>query len=804
MKKNNIVTIIALVCLLGSISCVRQEMEVTLDTSDNLERVPVTLSLDVTRLEDGTPGTKTTQEPDEPGVTSDSQIKDFVVLQFGGTTSSAQLVGGQVYFDHWPLNGYRATTDPLYDENDVLTLVASATPNTVVVLANTFGRITINNSTTLGEFLSTDFTNISGLSEVLTTSGSDDYLRLSGSTKQNTVSIGDNVSVSLRRNVAKIIVNVTNLTHTNGSTDDNIVTLSNVHLKGINSKYYYLAHVEAALDPLTFTDNYSQADPCRFDNPTEEFPSANNASGATVTYTYYVPANLRGTTGSTSQSTKAVGAPAGATCFSLYGTYGSSNIPIAYTYYLGENLTNDFNLKPNYKYTYNITINEKGNADYDHCIEDLKEIRFATDANCYMVHPPKGDGQARIYAFPVRRAAVFWNTEAQGGLYGGNSTLEGYDSYVLEGTTSWAPEILWSDFDMSAYMSGASKFLAVDSGTGFDPANPAHTQPYIKVRISSGMSGNVVVGMRSTSGASSGAILWSWHIWITDYDPDVPMTPVEHQYIYGVPGGEIHRYNNAMWNTTATESAHGFANGFAMDRNLGARNTIYGTFNGNGFFYEFGRKDPFSQSYYFYLGGVTHTGALSDGRRKTGVSIREDMKNIRYSVLNPTVYIYASSDNSNWTVISDDVGEDGVQRYWNDKLYYRPGDPNRHELKKSIYDPCPPGWKVPIQPVFAGFNHETTANSAAQTYTTVWADTGRYYYPEGYVNRETTGKIFIPAAGLRYRTDGGISNVGTYGLLCTATPSTTLFRRFEFNQSMVNPDVGYFRSEALPVRCVHE
>ena len=803
VKKNNISAIIVATCLLlAGASCVRQEMEASFDADDNLERVPVTLSVDVSQIEDGTPGTKAIQEPDVSGVTSDSQIKDFVVLQFNGTTASAQLVGGQIYFDHWPLNGYRPTTDPLYDKNDVLSLVASSSANTVVVLANTFGPVAINAATTLGEFLANDYTTISGLSGVLTTAGGNDYLRFSGSKKLNSVSLGDNVSISLKRNVAKIVVNVTNLTHKNGSTGDDIVTISNAHLRDINGKYYYLTHVDAALDPVTFTDPYTPTYPYRFDNATEEFPAAKNNSGDTETYTYYVPANLRGTNSSTSQSTKSYGAPEGATYFCLYGTYGTSNTPIVYTYYLGGNLTNDFNLRPNYKYTYNITIKSKGNADYDSRIDDLKEIQFSTDANCYMVHPPKLEGQTKVYSFPVRRAAVFWNTEAQGGLYGANS-VEGYGAYVLDGSTQWEPVIIWSDFDMSAYMSGASKFLAVDSGTGFDPSN--HTQPYLKVRISHGMSGNVIVGMKS-----NGDILWSWHIWITDYNPDIPMTPVAHQYIYGVPGGEIHRYNNTLWNTTPTESVTGYANGFAMDRNLGALDTKYGANHGNGLYYQFGRKDPFAANATFWLSGTTEANVLDGNRAILNANVPgTDGKNIRYTVMHPEVFITANGTNPNFTVTGDDMGDGGSKNYlWNDKKYLTDAG-QRHEPKKSIYDPCPPGWKVPIKDNWAGFNYETSSNSAAQTYTTVWADTGRYYYPEGYVNRDATGSIFFPAAGYRSYGSGSFAYSGSYGYFFSSTAHSSANAWYMYfgdltSSSKVVPATNSYRTTGYSVRCVRE
>ena len=68
--------------------------------------------------------------------------------------------------------------------------------------------------------------------------------------------------------------------------------------------------------------------------------------------------------------------------------------------------------------------------------------------------------------------------------------------------------------------------------------------------------GNAVIAARN----SSGTILWSWHIWLTDQ-------PAEHIY-----------YNNA---------------GVVMDRNLGATSATPGDVGALGLLYQWGRKDPF-------------------------------------------------------------------------------------------------------------------------------------------------------------------------------------------------------------------
>ena len=820
MKSTRLIILILLSTLWVAVSCSHEEWgPATEDASDNLERVPVTLQLSVDELVNGTPETKTTQEPDVSGVTSDSQIKNFVVLQFDGIDSDAPVMGGQAYFDHWPLN-------PASDPNDKLTLVASDHPNTVVVLANTFRRVSITSSTTLGSFLEQGYTTINDLSGVFTTADGDDYLRLSGSLKMDNVTAGSSVAVSLKRNVAKVIVNVKN----NTKTANPQVQISKVQLRDVNGKYYYMAHVGSGIS-ASFTDPYSDAIPCRFNHEQQDFPAANNPGGASegdvYTYTYYVPANLRGTTTNSYQYNKGNDAPAGATRFCLYCTYGASATPINYTYYLGENLTNDFNLQPNYKYTYNITINSKGDSHYDYRIEDLGEVVFETDANCYMVQPPSASGQTRIYAIPVRRAAVFWNEPGVNlGVYGA-STMANYGAgYTWDSGTNWTAEVLWSDFDLSPY-TGDNSFLvsAFSSGRGFDPSSTAATnQPYFKVRISAGMKGNVVVGVKVNN-----IIMWSWHIWITDYDPNIYVTPVDGKYIYTVKNGSLHRYKdspsaaNKVWSKAPTTNEVGYANGFIMDRNLGARTNGSNRWTDFGLFYQFGRKDPFVMSSaggsgQFYLGGTDLTFVLNseadDPAQRRIINDNatylsaDSYKNIRFSVTHPRVFIaYSSGSNGNWTTNDDDLGDGGITSYkWNDrKIWTHTGDQALLELKKSIYDPCPAGWKVPTRGTWSGFNKENAGNTETQTFTTKWENDIFYYYPEGYVNASTTGAILYANTG-RLNNTGSSTGSTTNGYYYhDSASSSNQAYRFMFTISELYPEYSnYTKTYGFAIRCVRE
>ena len=114
-----------------------------------------------------------------------------------------------------------------------------------------------------------------------------------------------------------------------------------------------------------------------------------------------------------------------------------------------------------------------------------------------------------------------------------------------------------------------------------------------------------------------------------------------HVWLTDYPKEQVY-YNNA---------------GTMMDRNLGATTNNPSEANVNGLTYQWGRKDPFTS---------TKSTITTQSEKKTS---------IEYSILHPTTVFQYSSDGSG--DFKDDYlwGERGL---------------------KSIYDPCPAGWRIPI------------------------------------------------------------------------------------------------------------
>ncbi|MBO7510908.1 MAG: Ig-like domain-containing protein, partial [Bacteroidales bacterium] len=152
--------------------------------------------------------------------------------------------------------------------------------------------------------------------------------------------------------------------------------------------------------------------------------------------------------------------------------------------------------------------------------------------------------------------------------------------------------------------------------------------------------GNAVIAAKD----ASGTILWSWHIWVCNgYNPEA--------------AAQVY-YNNA---------------GTMMDRNLGATSATPGDVGALGLLYQWGRKDPF-------LGGSSissSTKAVSTlSTWPSPVASDSSTGKVAYAVAHPTTFI---------------TGVIGTNYDW----VYSSRDNTLWKSAKTIYDPCPPGWRVP-------------------------------------------------------------------------------------------------------------
>ena len=259
--------------------------------------------------------------------------------------------------------------------------------------------------------------------------------------------------------------------------------------------------------------------------------------------------------------------------------------------------------------------------------------------------------------------------------------------------------------------------------------------------------GNAVIAAK----AASGNILWSWHIWLTD-------EPQGQEY-----------YNNA---------------GTMMDRNLGATSATPGDVGALGLLYQWGRKDPFLGS----------SSISSDAVAKSTITwplvVESNSTNgtIEYASANPTTFITRNSDNKDW-YYTGNSSTDNTRWTESDKA-------------KSIYDPCPQGWRVPD----GGSNgvwSKSLGSSSSFSDKLLYDSTNEGMNFSGKFGLDQT--IWYPASGFRDYSDGSLSNVGYDGGYWSASPNNYNACLLYFNHfGYVDPSNGLNRAYGFSVRCLQE
>ena len=227
-----------------------------------------------------------------------------------------------------------------------------------------------------------------------------------------------------------------------------------------------------------------------------------------------------------------------------------------------------------------------------------------------------------------------------------------------------------------------------------------------------------------------------------------------------------------------------------MDRNLGAMDIFYhgkdGLHDGD-LYYQFGRKDPFSGPRRIYI------------RKEDGIYSFETWSASTYTIPNTTADV--NCNNVPYSIQHPLVFIKGKSSYWtyNDKY-----NPKEYESKirwqdpyvmdgmgKSMFDPCPFGWKTPEKDTWTGF---TTSNF-------LWNN------PLSPGRNDPKSSAFYPASGFLTSDSCGFVYVGSYGMYWSCNPQSSDQRIkhlwFDSGSNVGQSYIGY-RSCGLPVRCVLE
>lgn len=547
-----------------------------------------------------------------------------------------------------------------------------------------------------------------------------------------------NLRFDLNPNMARLKVTVINNTQNNIDPNDKI-NVVNLQIKNLRDK---VLHAQNALSDCGL---YSQ-DPNDVGVVNYNIEELTLDAGKSETRYYYLAHN-EVNKGSYSRPN----APANATYIEVDGVRQSDFMDVAYKIYLGTGNMNsssfdgNYNILSNNQYNVTITITQDGisynsstGVNYgDNNAISPEKIKLPAGNNCYMIHPKISNKSGGIvYELPIHQQINrFWGHKIWYVKNGVNEANE------INDNTEWIAEVVWQDQNArvihfcdenGSYSNNTHNSY---NGIGQKPLYFKLDTETMKVGITSpnkDIYGNVLIGIRKKgSTVANDGYLWSYHLWITDYNPDAIPSPnvtskspydnsdcnglyvqnygnidVDIQGYLWYDGSSLTYYSNVQhynhihshyWGTSSAPSASAkvwdgsgiYANKWIMDRNLGAQapNNIDMThpIEGFGLYYQFGRKDPFSYKTVYDITGATKVahGSYNQWEPVSGGTLSN-------GVLRP--YRFYINSSTSWASDATTQGNDGWKN-WYSLTTIRKGE-------KSIFDPCPPGWCVPVADTF--------------------------------------------------------------------------------------------------------
>lgn len=595
-------------------------------------------------------------------------------------------------------------------------------------------------------------------------------------------------NLEVARMAARVTLNIDVAPHSG-------ITIKDYTLHSLPLKSYYV------LRPLSTENNMADTNASPGDDASKAADNNHWADGAvtavnaaSVSTDFYMFENRRGVvTGINLQKDKiAAKAPAHATYVEINGTAG--NVAAKWRVYLGTDDPGNFNIKRNCTYTYNITLNDAVTADTRVTLDLTKvtDLSAAGTANCYIASQT-----STWYKF---KATVRGNGAATAALISPTGSSLAANAPI----NPTAAELLWEAGQGTYGIKAKDIIQAVLLQNGYIYFKTGHVDE-----------GNAVIAAKD----ATGTIIWSWHIWKTHFD-----------------------LNNMPQETylTATERSIGtyLTNRelIMMDRNLGAANNNMNDAAAFGLYYQFGRKDPFVGP--SKIQQTTEWVQTSPINMPKNIVSNSTTGTIEYSIKHPDVHILGdpTPDINNIAYYNWIYGITSTTSTFlsqSNALWGNPFEeasyPNNKDGYKTIYDPCPSGWKVPPQDTWTRMlkpDITPKTNSYYSRTVSEWSIENDKLSDIEIVENfnklngikfkllKDGGTVYFPASGAIYGTTGQLADTKnrcyfwSSSPYCVEGPSSFWAGGLSLNLSSSSINVGpittYGRGSAMPIRCVRE
>lgn len=382
------------------------------------------------------------------------------------------------------------------------------------------------------------------------------------------------------------------------------------------------------------------------------------------------------------------------------------------------------------------TAKDKGSADKPYDLSTSGETLSQETANCYAINSPGTYKLPLVYGNAIKDGKP--NTDAYSNSaftdYLGNNITDPY-IYKNHGYQPYDACLVWSDgFYMfeNVHLDEQKQWLIFS-------VNREYMQQ-----------ANAILAVRD----AQGKIMWSWHIWVTERDLVGEAHTLQDwtnpSTTYGLlpcnlgwVDGKMVYYNSRKLTYEFTQAESGYRQTMLVDQ-AGA---TFDYKDVGSTYYQWGRKDPIIalRNWNTYRFEDCRLHETSDPKYKYNIS--QEQVPISTTIQNPNIYYTATNSNGTWNT---NWCTSVIPTLWDNSN--NTTDVNKTTSVKTIYDPSPRGYKVPIPRAFSVFVKGNTKSGATgqNAINGYQIESGDYNQYRVKPNRDGTGnEIPLTATGQR-------------------------------------------------------
>ena len=406
-------------------------------------------------------------------------------------------------------------------------------------------------------------------------------------------------------------------------------------------------------------------------------------------------------------------------------------------------------------------------APYDLSTHDLNgNTTLRNTANSYLISAPGHYRIPLVYGNAIKNGATNSSSYISSApptiSVGTDVILHNFTDHNDQNITN--PWIEKTNGGANAGVNGAKIVWADEKDLVTSPsiAHDASGDAYLDFEVKQAdiKSGNAVVAV-----TKGGTVVWSWHLWFAPKDALSTIAVTNYQgktynftkeNLGWKPRGEATTYT--VPRTVKVKIEQTIANGgvkqitvLNITQNPGGKKESVSTF------YQFGRKDALPGTDTFYPTNGYSFDNTTGGR------------SLGYAIQHPeNMFIYTGTGIFYWN--------------WCNTTYYNLWSAentttgfNDNAVVKTVYDPCPVGFKMPASNAFTGFtsngqNQSGAANINADGTADSQAKFSAAYGHNFWTNSSKNATIFFPASGSRHPGNGALNDVGSNGYYWSAVP----------------------------------